>query len=164
MKQFVVVSCAALLCACAQPKTYDQGVASAVSAGSGAFIGSTVGGMMGGGNGTIALMIAGGAIGAMGGWSYGSTLMPSDREALRTGAQRAMSSARDGEVVSWANPETRVAGTVTPTRSFIGRGGQPCRAFEASIAAREGVGRGSGTACRTEDGAWHIFGLPDQQV
>jgi surface antigen len=164
MKRFVVVSCAALLCACAQPKTYDAGAAMTVSAVSGALIGTTVGGMLGGGNGTIGLMIAGGAIGAMAGWSYGSTLMPSDREALRSNTQRAMASARDGEVVSWANPETRVAGTVTPTRSFVGRGGQPCRAFEASIAAREGVGRGSGTACRTEDGAWHIFGLPDQHV
>lgn len=164
MKAIVVLSSAVLLAACAQPKTYDQAVASAVSAGSGAFIGAAAGGMMGGGNGNIALMIAGGVVGAMAGWSYGSTLMPSDREVFRTAAQKAMAHARDGEVVSWANPETRVAGTVTPTHAFIGRGGRTCRAFEASIAGREGVGRGTGAACRDGEGEWQIFGLDDHSV
>jgi surface antigen len=164
MKTLVVLSCAAFLGACAQPKTYDSGVASVVMAANGAFIGATAGGLMGGGNGNIALMAAGAAVGAMGGWSYGSTLMPSDREALRATAQKAMIEARDGEVVSWANPETRVAGTVTPTHSFVGRRGLSCRGFEASIAAREGVGRGTGTACRTADGEWVIYGLADHQV
>jgi len=164
MKTFVVLSWAALLGACAQPKNYDSQVASAVFAANGAFIGATVGGLMGGGNGQIGLIAGGALVGAMGGWSYGSTLMPSDREVLRATAQKAMAEARDGEVVSWANPETRVAGTVTPTHSFVGRHGAECRAFEASIAAREGVGRGTGTACRSGEGEWQIFGLGDRQV
>ena len=164
MSKFLMVAGALLVAACAQPKSQDALVASGVSAASGAMIGAAAGGLFGGGNGNIVMMVFGGTVGAMGGWSYGSTLMPSDRDAFRTSTQKAMAGARDGEVVSWANPETRVAGTITPTKSFTGRGGASCRAFEASIAAREGVGRGTGTACRTEAGEWHIYGLVDQNV
>ena len=164
MSKFLMVAGALLVAACAQPRSQDALVASGVSAASGAMIGAAAGGLFGSGSGNIVMMILGGTVGAMGGWSYGSTLMPSDHEAFRTTTQKAMAHAREGEVVSWAKSETRVAGTITPTKSFTGRGGARCRAFDASIAAREGVGRGSGTACLTAEGEWQIFGLVDHNV
>lgn len=151
-------------CGVQKPQTHDQFVASAVTAVGGAAIGSYIGGQFGGGAGNIMMMIFGGALGAMAGWAEGGTLMPSDREAFRSTTQKAMETARDGQVITWANPETQVAGSVTPTRSFVGRGGLQCRAFEASVAAKDGVGRGAGTACRTADGNWYVYGLNDSNV
>ena len=152
-------------CGVRTSQTHDQFVASAVKGVGGAAIGAYVGSQFGSGAGNIVMMLFGGALGGMAGWAHGSTLMPSDREAFRTTTERAMESARDGEVISWANPETRVAGSVTPTRSFTGRGGLQCRAFDASVAACDGVvGQGNGTACRTAEGRWYVYGLTDSNV
>ena len=98
--------------------------------------------------------------GGMGGWAYGSTLMPSDRSVFRQTANTSLASSPKGQVVSWVNPETRVAGTITPGDNFTGRGGARCREFEVSVAAPEGVGRGGGTACRTEAGEWQLYNSP----
>jgi surface antigen len=110
------------------------------------------------------MMLFGAAVGGMGGWAYGGTLMPSDIDAFRTNTQQAMVSASDGQVVNWVNPETRVAGSITPTGSFVGKKGLQCRRFEATVAAKEGVGRGNGAACKGLDGQWLVYGLSDDNV
>jgi len=151
-------------CGVQKPQTHDQFIASSVSAVSGAGIGYIVGSQMGGGTGNIMMMIFGGAVGAMGGWAYGSTLMPSDRETFRTTTQHAMQHVPNGQVVTWANPETRTAGSITPTGSFIGKGGLQCRNFDATVAAKDGIGRGTGVACKGQDGEWLVYGLTDGNV
>jgi surface antigen len=151
-------------CGVQKPQTHDQFVASGVSAVSGAAIGYAVGSQFGGGTGNIIMMIFGGTVGAMGGWAYGGTLMPSDRETFRKTTQQAMQTAPNGQVVTWANPETRTAGSITPTGSFIGKGGLQCRNFDATIAAKEGIGRGNGIACKGQDGEWLVHGLTDGNV
>lgn len=160
----LIASSGLAACGVQKPQTHDQFVASAATAAGGAALGAYIGGQFGGGTGNIMMMIFGGALGGMAGWAEGSTLMPSDREAFRATTQKAMENARDGEVMTWANPDTRVAGSVTPTGSFVGRGGLQCRSFEASVAAKEGIGRGRGTACRTSDGQWYVYGLTDGNV
>ena len=157
----LIVSAAALsVAACAQPTTRDGYIASGVSAASGAAIGGYVGSLYGGGSGQLVFALFGAAIGGMGGWAYGSTLMPSDRSAFRQTANSALDYSPKGQVVSWVNPETRVAGTITPGDNFTGRGGARCREFDVSVAAPEGIGRGSGTACRTEAGDWQLYNSP----
>jgi hypothetical protein len=32
------------------------------------------------------------------------------------------------------------------------------------VAAKEGIGRGSGVACKEEDGVWLVYGLTDSNV
>lgn len=166
MKKALTLSAAVLLAACGiqKPQNNDQFVASAVSAASGAAIGSYIGGQYGGGTGNIMMMLFGGAIGGMAGWSYGGTLMPSDRETFRKTTQQAMSQARDGEMMNWANPETKTAGSVTPTGNFTGKGGLSCRHFEATVATKDGIGRGTGAACKGTDGEWLVYGLTDSNV
>ena len=151
-------------CGVQKQQTHDQFVASAVSAVSGAGIGYAVGSQFGGGTGNIMMMIFGGTVGAMGGWAYGGTLMPSDRETFRKTTQHAMQHTPNGQVVTWANPETQAAGSITPTGSFIGKGGLHCRNFDATVAAKDGIGRGSGIACKGQDGEWLVYGLTDGNV
>lgn len=170
MKKVLVPStalvCLGLLTACGvqRPQTHDQFMASAVSAAGGGAIGYAVGTQFGGGTGNIMMMIFGASVGAMAGWSYGGTLMPSDRETFRKTTQQAMQSTPNGQVVTWVNPETRTAGSITPTGSFVGKGGRQCRNFEATVAAKEGIGRGNGVACKEEDGEWLVYGLTDSNV
>ncbi len=159
-RMLVIAAAAVSLAACAQPTTRDGYVASGVSAASGAMLGGYVGSLYGGGTGQVAMALFGAAIGGMGGWAYGSTLMPSDRNVFRQTASTALESSPKGQVVSWVNPETRVAGTITPGDNFTGRGGAHCREFEVSVAAPEGVGRGGGAACRTEAGEWQLYNSP----
>jgi surface antigen len=151
-------------CGVQKPQTHDQFIASAVSAVSGAGIGYAVGSQMGGGTGNIIMMVFGGAVGAMGGWAYGGTLMPSDKETFRKTTQQAMQHTPNGQVVTWANPETRTAGSITPTGSFIGKGGRHCRNFDATVATQGDIGRGSGVACKGDNGEWLVYGLNDNSV
>jgi surface antigen len=166
MKKALILTMAVSLPACSvqKPQTQDQFVASAVSAIGGAAIGYSVGAELGSGTGNILMMIFGGTLGAMGGWAYGGTLMPSDREAFRENAQNAMQHASNGQVVPWANPQTRTAGAITPTSNFVGKGGKLCRNFDATISAKDGIGRGSGVACKDDNGDWVVYGLTDSNV
>lgn len=170
MKNALILTAAVALtgsltgCGAQKPQTHDQFIASAVSAVSGAGIGYAIGSQMGGGTGNIMMMVFGGAVGAMGGWAYGGTLMPSDKETFRKSTQQAMEHTPTGQVATWVNPETRTAGSITPTGSFVGKGGRHCRNFDATVAASDGIGRGTGIACKGDDGEWLVYGLTDSNV
>ncbi len=80
-------------------------------------------------------------------WRYGGTynlaILFSVLEGVRTGTTH-----------RWRDPDTRVSGTITPTRTWRLASGQYCREYQQQIVidgrSREAFGR----ACRQPDGSW----------
>jgi len=157
MKKVMVLTGGILLAACSQQGVnLDLTTGKTVGAGAGGIIGGLIGAQFGGGIGTILYTIAGVAMGAAAGYTYGESLLPSDHQTFHDQTKRAMAHAGNGQVVSWTNPSTGVAGTITPTRSYYLGQGQVCRDFQATISAPEGIGHGNGVACKMAGGAWQI--------
>ena len=104
----------------------------------------------------LIFMIAGGLVGAAYGVSIGEQLMPSDRTKFHQSAQFAMKNTTDGDMMNWINPETGVAGTIKPVRTYYAGQNTMCREFEASIAVQNQVGDANGRACKVGDGVWHL--------
>ena len=122
----------------------------------GGIIGTYVGTQLGGGSGTLVFLVAGATLGSLTGYAYGDSLIPSDRVRFKDAAKVAMDNIKDGQVYSWINPETGVAGTITPVRSYYAEKNQMCRDFEATIAANTGVGKTKGRACKLGFDAWLV--------
>ena len=122
----------------------------------GGIIGTYVGTQLGGGSGNLLFLVAGTTLGSLTGYAYGDSLIPSDRVRFKDAAKVAMDNIKDGQVYSWTNPKTGVAGTITPVRSYYAEKDQICRDFEASIAVDSGVGRTKGRACKMGLDAWLV--------
>ena len=122
----------------------------------GGIIGSYVGTQLGGGSGNLLFLVAGTTIGSLVGYSYGDSLIPSDRVKFKDATKVAMDHAEDGEVHTWVNPDTGVAGTITPVRSYYAEKNQICREFEATIAVEKKTGRTKGLACKVGVDAWLV--------
>ncbi|MBT3551966.1 MAG: hypothetical protein HOO19_14375 [Rhodospirillaceae bacterium] len=158
MKKVMVLTGALLLAACGhQNVNLDLSTGKVAGAGAGGIIGGIIGAQFGGGIGTIIYTIAGIALGGAAGYTFGDSLLPSDHQVFQDQTKRAMANAGTGQVVSWTNPSTGVAGTITPVRSYYTGQGQVCRDFRASISAPEGIGHGTGMACKVAGGAWQIL-------
>jgi len=141
-----VVFCVAallLLTACNPTK---QDVGTLVGAGSGAFIGSQIGG----GTGQLAAVAIGALLGGYIGGSIGQDMDELDQ--YKT--QQVLEGSRTGSTVAWNNPDTDIDYSVTPTRTYESASG-PCRDYttEAVIEGRAEIVHG--TACRGSDGSWH---------
>ena len=157
MKKVMVLTGALLLAACGQQNVnLDLSTGKVAGAGAGGIIGGLIGAQFGGGIGTILYTIAGIAVGAAAVYTFGDSLLPSDHAVFQEQTRRAMADAGNGQVMNWINPSTGVAGTITPTRSYYVGQGQVCREFQATISAPEGIGRGTGMACKVAGGAWQI--------
>lgn len=154
MKKVVAVVAVLALGACSVPDRFSTG--EAVGTLAGAAIGTIVGLQFGGGIGNVIFGILGGASGAVGGYTFGRQLDPSDKAEMQSSAERAMAEASDGQLVTWVNQRTGSAGTIMPVRTFYAGNGIQCRDFEASVAIDAGVGEGRGRACRSGSGAWQL--------
>jgi surface antigen len=158
MKKIMVLTGALLLAACGhQNVNLDLSTGKVAGASAGGLIGGLIGAQFGGGIGTILYTIAGIALGGAAGYTFGDSLLPSDHQVFQDRTKRAMANAGNGQVVSWTNPSTGVAGTITPVRSYYTGKGQVCRDFRATISAPEGIGQGTGMACKMAGGAWQIL-------
>ncbi len=140
-----IVFCVAallLLTACNPTK---QDVGTLVGAGSGAFIGSQIGG----GTGQLAAVAIGALLGGYIGGSIGQDMDELDH--YKT--QQVLESSPTGSAVAWNNPDTNIDYSVTPTRTYENATG-PCRDYttEAVIEGRAEIVHG--TACRGSDGSW----------
>ncbi|MEK9677629.1 MAG: RT0821/Lpp0805 family surface protein [Rhodospirillaceae bacterium] len=154
MKKVMVLMAALSLAACADSEHFTPGqMAGAIAGGA---VGVFAGSQFGGGTGNLIFMIAGGLVGAGAGYSMGDELLPSDKSTFERSTVYAMNHAADGQQVNWANPETGVAGTIKPTRSYYAGQDRYCRDFTASIAVKSGVGSGDARACRIAGGNWFI--------
>ena len=123
-----------------------QDIGTVVGAGSGAFIGSQIGG----GTGQLAAV----AIGALLGGYLGSSIGQSMDELDQYKTQQALESSTTGSTVAWNNTHSGIDYTVTPTNTYESASG-PCRDYttEAVIDGRAEIVHG--TACRGNDGSWH---------
>jgi Ni/Co efflux regulator RcnB len=61
---------------------------------------------------------------------------------------------RTGFTHRWHDPDTRMSGTVTPTRTFRLASGQYCREYQQRIVIDGRAQEGFGRACRRPDGSW----------
>ena len=141
-----IVFCVAallLLTACNPTK---QDVGTLVGAGTGAFIGSQIGG----GTGQLAAVAIGALLGGYIGGSIGQDMDELDH--YKT--QQVLESSPTGSAVAWNNPDTDIDYSVTPTRTYESATG-PCRDYttEAVIEGRAEIVHG--TACRGSDGSLH---------
>jgi surface antigen len=86
--------------------------------------------------------------------SAAAALVREDRQMMRQALHTALESKVSGTSLSWRNPDSGSAGTVTPVRTFKSTKGQWCREYKA--AARYAGWREdfSGIACRGADARW----------
>lgn len=154
MKKGLVLALALFLVACGGNNRMTNGQMIGVIGGG--VIGTYIGSQLGGGAGNLLFMVAGATLGSMAGYAYGDSLIPSDRAKFKESTKVAMDNIGDGQVYSWTNPDTGVAGTIKPTRSYYVENGQLCRDFDATIAVSEGVGRTQGRACKIGPDAWFV--------
>ena len=132
------------LTAC-NPTKEDAGTL--IGAGTGAYVGSQIGG----GTGQLAAIAIGTLLGGYLGGSIGKNMDELDRYR----ANQALETAPTGTAVSWSNPDSGTSYKMTPTKTYESASG-PCRDYttEAVIDGRAEVVHG--TACRQEDGSWHV--------
>lgn len=154
MKKLMIISVALMVAACSGNNRMSNG--QMIGAVGGGLLGGYVGSHFGSGAGNILFMVVGTTVGAAAGYSFGSTLLPSDRSKFENSTQLAMDNVSDGQLLNWTNADTGVAGTITPLKTYYSSEGYYCRDFDATIAAKEGVGAGKGRACRAESGSWLI--------
>jgi surface antigen len=116
----------------------------------GGVLGGVLGSQVGKGSGRDVAMVAGALAGALIGGSVGRSMDEQDR--MR--AQRTLETSRTGETVAWRNPDNASTYEMTPTRTYTGDAGRPCREFtmDAWVDGRKETV--TGTACRQSDGTW----------
>ena len=153
MKKVLVLVAAISIAACSGQQINPGKM---VGAAAGALVGGYAGSQFGGGAGNLIFIIAGGIVGAASGASIGEQLMPSDRTKFEQSAQFAMTNTSDGNMLNWINPETGVAGTIKPVRTYYAGQNTFCREFEASIAVQDQVAEANGRACKVGGGVWHL--------
>ena len=119
--------------------------------------GATVGGLLAAGLGASPAAIAGSVIlGGLVGGAIGDRMDAADKRHANEAAVRAMETAPSGQSVTWQNPDTRHAGSVTPTRTYQTANGQYCREYQQTVIIDGKQQQSYGTACRQADGSWKI--------
>ena len=125
-------------------------------AAAGAALGGYVGAQFGGGLGMWAYSASGTIIGGMAGYEAGRVLSESDMVFYRGTAEQALADADNGVTLNWQNPKTGNSGAFRPTQTVQTINGQTCRHFRSTVAFKDAVESGDGTACRQSDGRWQI--------
>ena len=123
----------------------------------GGILGGVLGSQIGGGTGRIVAGVAGTVIGGLLGRELGRRLSRSDQVAA-TKAQDQAHTAPVGQTVSWSNPETGNAGSVTPVAETRNANGQRCRDYRGAIVVDGRQEQASGIACEQPDGTWKFAG------
>lgn len=154
MVKGLVLAIALFLSACSTNNRMTTG--QVIGAIGGGIIGTYIGTQLGGGSGNLLFLVAGATLGSLTGYAYGDSLIPSDKAKFKDATKVAMDETEDGQVYSWVNPETGVAGTITPVRSYYSESNQVCRDFEATIAVDREIGTTKGYACKVAKDAWFV--------
>ena len=120
----------------------------------GTIIGGVVGGVLGSkvgdGDGRKIAIVAGTILGAILGKRVGGHF--DDKDRYCTG--QTLEHARNGQVVTWQNPETNTAYSVTPVNSYR-QGDSLCREFIIETASSTGyVTKNQKDACRNDNQVW----------
>lgn len=149
------------LAACAGPEDRrpgEIGAANKTTAGTilGAIGGGLLGSQIGGGKGQLIAVGAGTLLGAFIGSQIGESLDKADVDYARRAQDRAHT-APIGQQITWRNPETGNAGTVTPRREGTDAGGHPCREYQTTVTVGGKTEQAYGTACQQPDGSWKVM-------
>lgn len=120
----------------------------------GGAVGGIAGAQFGGGGGQAYYTAIGALMGAGAGYKIAPKLLPSDRALYDRTRERAWNAAKDGEIVSWTNPETGHSGIVRPVGTYVTGSGELCRQYRVAVVFQDGVEAGEGTACQQPNGDW----------
>lgn len=124
----------------------------------GAIVGGAAGGFTGAqfgkGDGQLYYATIGTLMGAGAGYKIVPKLLPSDRALYDRSRERAWNAAKDGEIVSWTNPETGHSGIVRPVGTYVTGSGELCRQYRVAVVFQGSVEAGEGTACQQPNGDW----------
>lgn len=140
----------ALLAGCAN--TGPKETAATVGGG---VIGGVIGSRFGGGTGKLVTTGVGTLLGAFIGKEIGASLDKADAGYAETAAKRAYAG-QVGDRVTWNNPQSGNAGTITTTREGYNATGQYCREYQQTITVKGTTELAYGTACKQPDGTWKI--------
>lgn len=117
----------------------------------GGVAGGAVGAQIGKGSGKDAATVIGAVIGAVMGGSIGRSMDEADRYC--TG--QVLEHAQDRQPITWRNPDDGHSYEMTPTKSYQ-RAGSYCRQYTTKSTLNGKSQQVNGTACRQNDGTWHI--------
>ncbi len=121
-----------------------------VGSAAGAALGGLLGSKMGKGSGQTVLTIAGILGGALAGGYIGRSMDPADQACVG----KTLENAPTNQTVTWQNPDNGSSYWVTPTSTYTGQNGQPCRNYVTQAVVNGQTQRNDGTACRDQSGAW----------
>lgn len=116
----------------------------------GAAIGGLLGSKMGGGSGNTLLTIAGVLGGALAGGYIGRSMDPADQACVG----QTLQNTPNNQTVAWRDPQNGASYWVTPTRSYTGPNGEPCRDYITQAVVNGQTQRTNDVACRDARGAW----------
>ncbi|WP_303903460.1 RT0821/Lpp0805 family surface protein [Thiohalomonas denitrificans] len=129
--------------------TCDREAAGAVFGG---ILGGIIGNQVGRNEGNQELgTVAGAIIGFAVGKSLGRGMDSKDASCTA----HALDSARDGQTVSWHNPDSGVDFRLTPIETFQSDG-LLCRRYHTEVIGSDDQAEGRSKACRTQDGTWRF--------
>jgi surface antigen len=150
-------------------RSCDRGALSQIlSTSKGNLLGSAAGGALGGlvgnqfgkGSGSTLMTIVGVVGGALAGGYVGRSMEPADQACVG----QTLEHTPTNQTVAWQNPDKGSAYWVTPTSSYQGNGGQPCRNFVTNAVVDGQQQQIEGTACRQRDGQWRTVSTGGPQA
>lgn len=121
----------------------------------GAAVGGLLGSQVGKGSGKLAATAAGVVLGGWLGNEIGASLDKADRAEMNRAESRAYA-APIGQQITWNNPQSGNAGTITPVRDGYANNGAYCREFQQTITVGGQQQQAFGRACQQPDGSWKI--------
>jgi surface antigen len=116
----------------------------------GAALGGLLGNQIGKGSGNTVATILGVVGGALAGGYIGRQMDPTDQACVGQTLEHAPSN----QTVSWHNPDNDSSYWVTPTNSYQGQNGMPCRNYVTQAVVNGQRQQGNAAACRDQNGQW----------
>ncbi len=147
---FLVV--ALVLSGCGGNNNIDRKTAGWIGGGAGLVLGGWTGSQFGAGTGEFIMTALGAVVGGSMGYDAGRRLALADRQSYNNAVETALND--NGQYVTWQNDTTGTSGYVTSGSHFRDANGRSCQMFRSTIAFIDVVQNGSGTACREMDGEW----------
>lgn len=119
----------------------------------GALGGALIGSRFGGGAGKVATIGIGTVLGALAGRAIAQSLSGDDQNRAATAEEQALSR---NQTITWNNPQSGNRGTIQPTNTYQGAGGQTCREYRHTVYVGGKAEAATGTACQQADGTWRL--------
>jgi surface antigen len=116
----------------------------------GAALGGLLGSKMGRGSGNTLATIVGVVGGAVAGGYVGRSMDRTDQACVGQTLEHTPSS----QTVAWQNPDSGSRYWVTPTGSYQGPNGEPCRTYITQAVVNGQTQRSDDAACRQSNGTW----------